>query len=66
MSKTNNFTNNLTEQKDTSNKGRSEHSANKVSHEQQQQQQQQSNTSQSHWKEKPSNDAVNEMSTNNM
>ena len=39
--KTNNFTNNLTEQKDTSNKGRSEHSVNKISKEQQQQQQQQ-------------------------
>ena len=38
--KTNNFTNNLTEQKDTSNKGRSEHSVNKISKEQQQQQQQ--------------------------
>ena len=38
---TNNFTNNLTEQKDTSNKGRSEHSANKIWNEQQQQQQQQ-------------------------
>ena len=66
---TNNFTNNLTEQKDTSNKDRSKHSANKVSKEQQQQQQQQqqqSNTSQSNSKEKPSNDAVNEMSTNNM
>ena len=33
---TNNFTNNLTEQKDTSNKDRSEHSANKISKEQQQ------------------------------
>ena len=51
---TNNFTNNLTEQKDTSNKDRSEHSANKISKEQQQrkqQQQQQSNTSQSNSKE---------------
>ena len=38
--KTNNFTINLTEQKDTSNKGRSEHSVNKISKEQQQQQQQ--------------------------
>ena len=57
---TNNFTNNLTEQKDTSNKDRLEHSANKTSKEQQ------SNTSQSNSKEKLSNDAVNEMPTNNM
>ena len=50
--KTNNFTNNLTEQKHTSNKDRSERSANKISKEQQQeqhhhhqqQQQQQNNT----------------------
>ena len=69
---TNNFTNNLTEQKDNSNKARSEHSTNIISKEQQQQQpppppqqQKQSNTSQSNSKEKPSNDAVNEMSTNN-
>ena len=48
---TNNFTNNLTEQKDTSNKDRSEHSANKMSKEQQQQQR---NNSQSNSKEKPS------------
>ena len=65
---TNNFTNNLTEEKDTSNKDRLEHSASKISKEQQhqQQQQQQSNTLQSNSKEKPSNDAVNEMSTNNI
>ena len=45
-----------------------EQSANKISKEQQhqQQQQQQSNTLQSNSKEKPSNDAVNEMSTNNI
>ena len=59
------MTNNLTEQKDRSNKERSEHSTNKILKEQQQQQQQ-SNTSQSNSKEKPWNDAVNEMSTNNM
>ena len=67
--KTNDLTNNLTEQKDTSNKDRSEHGANKISKEQQQQQQQQqqqSKTSQSSSKEKPSNDAVNEMSINNL
>ena len=52
-------TNNLTEQKDTSNKGRSKHIANKISKEQEQQQQ--SNTLQSNSKEKLSNDAVNEM-----
>ena len=76
---TNNFTNNLTEQKDTRNKDRSEHSGKKISKEQQQQQpqhhhhqqqqqqkQQQSNTLQSNSKEKPSNDTVNDMSTNNM
>ena len=68
----NNFTNNLTEQKENSNKDRSEHSTNIISKEQQQQQlppppqqQKQSNTSQLNSKEKPSNDAVNEMSTNN-
>ena len=38
---TNNFANNLTEQKDASNKDRPQHSANKISKEQQQQQQQQ-------------------------
>ena len=39
--KVNNFTNNLTEQKDIKNKDRSEHSANKILKEQKQQQQQQ-------------------------
>ena len=68
---TNNFTNNLTEQKDTSNKDRSKHSANRISKEQQQQQQQEeqqlkSNTSQSNSKQKLSNYAVNEMLTNNL
>ena len=61
---TNNFANNSTAQKDTSNKDRSEHSAIKILKEQQQlhqkqQQQQQSNTSQPNSKQKPSNDAVN-------
>ena len=45
---TSNFTNNFTKQKDTNNKDRPKHSANKISKErqqQQQQQQQQSNTS---------------------
>ena len=68
---TNNFTNNLNETekmpKRYQQQRRSEYSANKISKEQQQQQQQQqSNTSQSNSKEKPSNDAVNEMPTINM
>ena len=66
---TNNFTNNLNEQKDTSNKDRWEHCTNKILKEQlqqQQQQQQKSNTLQLNSKEKQSNDAVNHMSTNNM
>ena len=63
---TNNFTNNLTEQKDTSNKDGSKHKANNILKEQQQQQQHQNNTPQSNSKEKPSNDAVNEMSAINM
>ena len=63
---TNNLSNNLTKQKDTSNKDRWNHSTNKILQEQEQQQQQQSSTSQSNSKEKPSHDAVNEMLTNNM
>ena len=64
---TNNLSNNLTKQKDASNKDRWNHSTNKILQEQeQQQQQQQSSTSQSNSKEKPSHDAVNEMLTNNM
>ena len=68
---TNNFTNNLNEQKDTSNRDRWEHCTNEILKEQlqqqpQQQQQQKSNTLQSNSKEKQSNDAVNDMLTNNM
>ena len=62
---TNNLSNNLTKQKDTSNKDWWNHSTIKILQEQEQQQQQ-SSTSQSNSKEKPSHDAVNEMLTNNM